>query len=196
MNKFTKETDMIEIIKSMRQLEMLLKTLLSKDQINLLAFENSSLLCKNYGKNFWENSEIVEDQNVVRVKPVTNYQKCNKQPEEFKIEVGHKDLNSYLSKHQTDQFLKRINKLVTEFGSQDITALQMKILKYGFGIVEDNSENDASDVGLSNESKNGFYRIKILTRSKTYGETQINSNLINDSENPIVSIPEEINRSI
>ena len=174
---------MIEIIKSIRQLKMLLKILLSNDQINLLAFENSSLLCKNYEKNFWANSEIVEDQDVVRVKPVTSDQMCNKQPEEFKIEVGHKDLNSYLSKHQTDRFLKRINKLVTEFGSQDITALQMRILKYGFGIV-------------SNESENGFYRIRILPASNGHEDTQINSSSINGSENQFLRVPEELNHSI
>ena len=40
----------MEIIESVRKLNMLVKILLSKEQINLLTFENSSLLKESNGR--------------------------------------------------------------------------------------------------------------------------------------------------
>ena len=131
ISKLKEETDMVEIIRSVRLLKVLTKILLSKNQINLLAFENSSLLDKNDGYKFWENSEIFNNQNGIKAKSyqvapshpktLTNQNAYDKESKELQIELTHEDLLSYLSKEQNYRFKESINKLVTEFSNQENT---------------------------------------------------------------------------
>ena len=199
VSKFTDETDMVEIIKSVRMLKILTKILLSNEQIKLLAFENSSLLHENYGDKFDENSEIINDQNGINVRSAQvvpselenhKHQDVHEQhPNESQTDIGHKDLLSYLSKQQNPDFIEGINKLVDEFGNQEDTEHKIKILKHGFGIADDSSDESWIDT----DSSLGDQSDGIQNNSRSVGEIHVDlsngSNSISDRPRQDLTLP-------
>ena len=199
VSKFTDETDMVEIIKSVRMLKILTKILLSNEQIKLLAFENSSLLHENYGDKFDENSEIINDQNGINVRSPQvvpselenhKHQDVHEQhPNESQTDIGHKDLPSYLLKQQNPDFIVGINKLVDEFGNQEDTEHKNKILKHGFGIVDDISEESWIDT----DSSLGDQSDGIQNNSQSVGEIHVDlsndPNSISDRPRQDLTLP-------
>ena len=154
---------------------MLVKILLSNDQINLLAFENSNLICKNYGNKFWENFRIEKDKDGIKERSVASESRYDQKSEEFLIDIGHNDLLNYLSQQQNNQFQESINKLVTEFDAQQMTAQKMKILKYGFGIVEDSIKDNISESHLNNGDHNSLPQTISIPIVQTNPNIQTNS---------------------
>ena len=200
VSKFTDETDMVKIIKSVRLLKILIKILLSNEQIKLLAFENSSLLHENYGDRFDENSEIINDQNGINVRSPQvvpselenhKHQDVHEQhPNESQTDIGHKDLPSYLLKQQNPDFIVGINKLVDEFGShQEDTEHKNKILKHGFGIADDISDESWIDT----DSSLGDQSDGIQNNSQSVGEIHVDlsnhSNSISDRPRQDLTLP-------
>ena len=199
VSKFTDETDMVEIIKSVRMLKILTKILLSNEQIKLLAFENSSLLHENYGDKFDENSEIINDQNGINVRSPqvvpsklesSKDQDAHEQhPNESQTDIGHKDLPSYLLKQQNPDFIVGINKLVDEFGNQEDTEHKIKILKHGFGIADDSSEESWIDT----DSSLGDQSDGIQNNSQSVGEIHVDlsndPNSISDRPRQDLTLP-------
>ena len=68
LNRFKKETDIIEIIKSVRMLKILAKIFLSNNQIKLLTLENSNLLSKDLRLGSNNEHEIVQNQNGIKMR--------------------------------------------------------------------------------------------------------------------------------
>ena len=68
LQRFKQETDTIEIIKSIRQLKMLIKILLPKHQIKLLELADSNLLDNDPDVEFKFENQIVQNQNGIQVR--------------------------------------------------------------------------------------------------------------------------------
>ena len=184
VSKFTDETDMVEIVKSVRLLKILIKILLSNEQIKLLALENSSLLNENYGDKFDENSEIINDQNGINVRSPqvvpsklesSKHQDAHEQhPNESQTDIGHKDLLSYLPKQPNSKFVEGINKLVDEFGSQENTPQKMMILKHGFGIAEDSKEDSKEDSSIGFQTSIEGQSENCIVNVRSVGDVHLN----------------------
>ena len=125
LNRFKKETDIIEIIKSVRLLKILAKILLSNNQIKLLALENSNLLCKDLRVGSNNEYEIVQNQNGIKMRSTAsmesprNQDEQNLNLEESIVEIAHDDLPRYLSSESDNEFKQKIDKIVSEFGNQE-----------------------------------------------------------------------------
>ena len=147
LKRFKQETDTIEIVKSIRQMKMLIKILLSKHQIRLLELEDSNLLCKDLDVGSQLEHQIVQNQNGIQVRSTTksslktqNMQ--SQENEEPEVEVRQEDLPKYLSKQQDDEFMQKINKIVSEFGNQENNPQNKKILSLAYGLNEDSIDEE------------------------------------------------------
>ena len=149
LKRFKQETDTIEIVKSIRQMKMLIKILLSKHQIRLLELEDSNLLCKDLDVGSQLEHQIVQNQNGIQVRSTTksslktqNMQSQENEESEVEVEVKHEDLPKYLSKQSDDEFMQKINKIVSEFGNQENNPQNKKILSLAYGLNEDSIDEE------------------------------------------------------
>ena len=145
LTKFRKEMDTIEIIKSIRMLKMLMKILLTDDQIKLIALENSNVLCNDMGRNKFEyENQIAQNDNVIQVSCSTDQNIQNHDLQEPQVEISHEDLPKYLSKKSDEDFKHKIEKIVADFSNQEINSQNKKLLHLAYGIIENDSGQSKS----------------------------------------------------
>ena len=156
LKRFKQETNTIEIIKSIRQLKILIKILLSKNQIKLLELEDSNLLCKDFDAESKLEDKIVQNHNGIQVKSSrsssTNQEKPIQEHEESEVEIRHKDLPKYLSQQTDDNFKHKIDKIVSQFGNQENDKQNKKILNLAYGLIEDYFVDEHTSGPYSRES--------------------------------------------
>ena len=142
IKRFTLETDLVELVKSLRMLKILSKIILSQNQKWLLGLEDSNLLT-NHFCNSQEEYEI----NAVQSISSTYYESIfgqrksiigpNLVADLITSPLDHNHLPSYLSKDIDLEFKMKVDNLISNFAEEKVTAQNMKILKLAYGFIEE-----------------------------------------------------------
>ena len=174
IKRFTYETDLVEVIKSIRMLKTLSKILLSKNQRCLLGLEDSNLLTNQKCKSI-ETHEIIPVQNINTAFHETIFGRRKSvlsplsTPYIIETPLDHDHLPSYLSKEVDPEFRFKIDNLISNFADEKVTAHNMKILKLAYGFIEEDesqAQNDLlnSPVLITEESSNSLFKSRSRER--------------------------------
>ena len=163
IKRFTHETDIVEVVKSIRMLKTLSKIVLSKNQKWLLGLEDSNLLTNNTLKNK-ESNEINVAQNINNDfhENIFGQRKSiigpNLTAATIDIPLSHEHLPSYLSQEPDLDFRMKVDNLISNFAEEKVTAQNMKILKLAYGFIEEDEvtkeQEKSKDFVLKTEESN------------------------------------------